>query len=259
MTRLYDSAKWQRLRAWQLANHPLCRMCMDAGKYTSARVVDHIVPHRGDPAVFHDQSNLQSLCAACHDRVKQSEERRGFSRAVGSDGRPVDPRHPANTGKVWAREWDASAWVPPDVPRLGIPSVLVCGPPAAGKTTWVRTQEADGTLILDPDWTARELDLPASWTRESTRANSRRIATREMARLMAAERMGYERAIIARSAPRALTRIRWKEMLGPLAKVKVIDTSERECIRRIKADPERVKNQARQVAAVKAWWKTYRE
>jgi hypothetical protein len=52
--------------------------------------------HRGNPALFFDPSNLQSLCKACHDGSKQSEERRGY--VIGNDatGRPLDPNHPWN-------------------------------------------------------------------------------------------------------------------------------------------------------------------
>jgi len=40
--------------------------------------------------------NMQSLCAHCHNSTKQSEERLGYSRGVGPDGYPIDPRHPTN-------------------------------------------------------------------------------------------------------------------------------------------------------------------
>ena len=43
-----------------------------------------------------DAGALQSLCKACYDSTKQTEERRGYSREVGTDGFPLDPRHPGN-------------------------------------------------------------------------------------------------------------------------------------------------------------------
>ncbi|MEP2204764.1 MAG: HNH endonuclease signature motif containing protein [Tateyamaria sp.] len=39
-----------------------------------ATVVDHIIPHRGDEALFNDRNNLQSLCTPCHSRYKQRSE-----------------------------------------------------------------------------------------------------------------------------------------------------------------------------------------
>ena len=67
-------------RAWQKASkayldaHPLCVCCMAEGKYRKATVVDHIVPHRGDKALFWDQSNWQALCKPCHDRKTGHED-----------------------------------------------------------------------------------------------------------------------------------------------------------------------------------------
>ena len=48
------------------------------GPYPAANspVVDHIRPHRGDPDLFWDEGNLQSVSREYHDRVKQSIERR---------------------------------------------------------------------------------------------------------------------------------------------------------------------------------------
>ncbi len=57
------------------------------------------MPHRGDRKLFWDSGNWQSLCKKCHDKHKQREERRGYSAAVGADGWPSDPRHPANREK----------------------------------------------------------------------------------------------------------------------------------------------------------------
>jgi 5-methylcytosine-specific restriction enzyme A len=47
----------------------------------SATVADHITPHKGDPVLFWDPDNLQSLCAACHGR-KTATEDGGFGRPV---------------------------------------------------------------------------------------------------------------------------------------------------------------------------------
>ena len=66
----------------------------------ASEVTDHVVPHRGDPAVFWDVSNLQPLCRSCHDSRKQRIERRGWADDCGEDGMPLDPRHPFNSGEV---------------------------------------------------------------------------------------------------------------------------------------------------------------
>ena len=63
----YD-AKWRRARKRFLRSHPLCANCLSQGIVTPATVVDHIVPHRGDRALFWDENNWQPLCKRCHDR-----------------------------------------------------------------------------------------------------------------------------------------------------------------------------------------------
>lgn len=92
---MYDTARWRRRRAAQLQEFPLCRMCSDLGRVVPATVADHIIPHRGDSDLFWTGA-LQSLCDSHHSSAKQREEVRGYSDAVGDDGWPVDPRHPAN-------------------------------------------------------------------------------------------------------------------------------------------------------------------
>jgi 5-methylcytosine-specific restriction enzyme A len=42
--------------------------CHLQGLVTLATQVDHVVPHRGDPRLFWDQHNWQSLCASCGAR-----------------------------------------------------------------------------------------------------------------------------------------------------------------------------------------------
>ena len=95
MGRLHGTEYWRRRAKLQLKLEPLCRMCLAAGKIVLATCADHIEPHYGDANKF-ILGPLQSLCTACHSGRKQSIERRGFDTAVGVDGWPVDPRHPAN-------------------------------------------------------------------------------------------------------------------------------------------------------------------
>ena len=67
---------WQQYRVGYLSRSPLCVMCQADGRITSATVVDHIVPHRGDERLFWDESNHQGLCAPCHSSRKAREEAR---------------------------------------------------------------------------------------------------------------------------------------------------------------------------------------
>nr|DAZ00322.1 MAG TPA: HNH endonuclease [Caudoviricetes sp.] len=63
----YDH-KWQVARRRYLQNNPLCAACMKKDRLEPATVVDHIIPHRGNPRLFWDERNWQPLCKSCHDR-----------------------------------------------------------------------------------------------------------------------------------------------------------------------------------------------
>jgi 5-methylcytosine-specific restriction endonuclease McrA len=101
---LYKTAAWRELRAAQLNKHPLCQRCLRHGYVTPASVVHHKTAHKGDEQSFRDANNLESLCAACHNSVEQSIERRGFDKSVGNDGWPVDSNHKFNSGAMAPEE-----------------------------------------------------------------------------------------------------------------------------------------------------------
>lgn len=96
---------WMREREAFLRCYPTCVYCekYKNGRITAATVVDHITPHRGNPALFWDRSNWQALCQSCHDRHKQREEK--VNRAIGcaADGTPFDPQHHWRVGSTRGR------------------------------------------------------------------------------------------------------------------------------------------------------------
>ena len=68
-------ARWQRARRAFLRRNVFCVRCLEEGKYVKATVVDHIVPHRGDPNLFWDESNWQALCKHHHDQKTMTDDR----------------------------------------------------------------------------------------------------------------------------------------------------------------------------------------
>ncbi len=97
----YKTSEWRKLREKVLKRDLYTCQQTDTlliGKYPApnSAVVDHIKPHRGDPALFWDETNLQAMSKEYHDRLKQSEERRGYLKGSSIDGRPADPAHPWN-------------------------------------------------------------------------------------------------------------------------------------------------------------------
>lgn len=76
----YKTAEWRAIR-WDtlVAASFTCVRCKRI--FESADLVgDHIRPHRGDRDLFFDRSNVQCMCATCHSRDKQREERRDAHR-----------------------------------------------------------------------------------------------------------------------------------------------------------------------------------
>lgn len=94
----YYTKTWRGIRARQLAKTPWCEPCKRLGKSRPATVANHKTPHRGDRHLFFHGA-VESACKNCHDQAIQREEREGFSREIGDDGWPTDPRHPFNAGK----------------------------------------------------------------------------------------------------------------------------------------------------------------
>jgi hypothetical protein len=76
---LYKTARWQRKRAAQLSDHPLCARCSTDERPVIACVAHHVIPHNGDVDAFWN-NKLESVCASCHDVDIQREERGGRPR-----------------------------------------------------------------------------------------------------------------------------------------------------------------------------------
>jgi len=101
--RLYDTARWKRVRRRQLARELFCRSCAEEGRDELATQVDHIVPLERGGAPF-DPENLQSLCATHHSMKTNLFDKNGRDWSehalVGcfEDGSPRDPDHPWYSG-----------------------------------------------------------------------------------------------------------------------------------------------------------------
>ncbi len=88
--------RWQKARAAFLREHPLCTHCQRRGLVTSATIVDHVTPHRGDEVLFWDVENWQPLCKPCHDSWKQAIEKGKEAWGADGNGLPTSPAHPWN-------------------------------------------------------------------------------------------------------------------------------------------------------------------
>ena len=71
--RLYNSPRWRVMRVAQLTKDPWCAGCLEVSEYVLATDVDHVKPHSGDPVLFFDEFNLQSLCKPHHSSKTAKE------------------------------------------------------------------------------------------------------------------------------------------------------------------------------------------
>ena len=80
--RWYKTARWQKLR-WSVLVRDMftCQSCGKIEHDTSKLHCDHIDPHRGDEAKFW-AGPFQTLCANCHNSMKQSQEKGSAPRAT---------------------------------------------------------------------------------------------------------------------------------------------------------------------------------
>ena len=69
----YD-ARWDAVSVGFRRHNPLCLGCEAVGRVTPTALVDHIIPHKGDRALFWDPANRQPSCGPHHDVVKQRLE-----------------------------------------------------------------------------------------------------------------------------------------------------------------------------------------
>lgn len=107
---LYRSKQWEATRIAVLTRdlftcqRPQCGCILLTGRpqHPRAAIVHHVIPHKGDRALFFDKANLVSVCKSCHDKPIQADEANGFVVGHDQSGRPVDQAHPWNATRTSA-------------------------------------------------------------------------------------------------------------------------------------------------------------
>lgn len=61
-----STARWQRMRAQQVARSPRCTRCGHTGSAANPLTADHILPAATHPYLRYTWTNLQTLCALCN-------------------------------------------------------------------------------------------------------------------------------------------------------------------------------------------------
>lgn len=76
----YKTARWQKLaRAVFERDHYICQrsgvVCTGKAPAPNSPVANHKTPHRGDPKLFWDPANIETVCKRVHDSEIQREEK----------------------------------------------------------------------------------------------------------------------------------------------------------------------------------------
>lgn len=226
--------KWYKRKAWcgpdgrrarQLADEPLCALCPEHSKQL-ATIADHVVPHNGDHGLFWF-GELQSLCKPCHDIKKQRLERR------------------AGRGKRWG--WS----IPDGLKASAIPVVLVCGPPAAGKSTYVDSQRHADDLVIDMDHYLGRVGGAKWGTDRRTVAMAFKLRDAALHSLSVA-RGG--RAWLPVTAAEPEERAAWLAALGRLASVVVIAPPMAKVLDQMENDPRRDARRVEMKREIVRWY-----
>jgi hypothetical protein len=144
----------------------------------------------------------------------------------------------------------------PDLPKPNCKVVLVCGPPAAGKTTYVKAHASARDIVIDFDMIARErgfgLNPPAEIIPELLRTRNERLAALANEPV---ERVAW----VALTAPSPSLRKWWCEALGVRPEdLILLQPTRSELYQRIREDPERAHVRRRHYMLVDQWYERER-
>jgi len=257
----YPSRAWKQLRLLALQrDHWRCTVCgVHVGGKAKASV-DHVLPARQRPDLAMSLANLRTLCRM-HDNQSHREKWRSDptapreARFTGCrpDGTPLDPGH------HW-REPNAAVSAPhPSWLRPSLAPVhLVCGPPGAGKSTFVRERAGPADLVLDLDTIMAALSrqpLHAAWDRRPWLGPALARRNAFLASLSRPSRWNAAWLIVGE--PEATWRQWWRTMLGP-GTTYVLPAPIEICVERIAADPARTAVIHEHIEAARQWWRKYR-
>lgn len=169
--------RWAKASAAFLKKNPLCAHHLDRGEVIEAKVTDHKKPHRGNDELFWDTANWEGLCVSCHNRKSASENRANAMPSL----RPK--------------------WLKPAL----IPTILVCGPPGAGKHAYVKANAKVGAKVID---------LPGLIESRGSFAEAIGVRNREAGVLGSAMASLNTEAWIIDPMPEGKIRRWWRDALG---------------------------------------------
>ena len=132
---------------------------------------------------------------------------------------------------------------------------VVCGPPGAGKTTYVRERTRWGDLIIDLDAIYMAIGGQGDHQHAIGLVPFALVVRDALYRKLETTVVDVRQAWVITSGAKQTARDALRQRLG--AHVVVLEAGPNECARRIHADGSRVAKDA-QVALVTKWWREYR-
>ena len=262
--------KWQEARDAYFKYHPLCVACLADEHPVPAEHLDHIVPHKGDMALFWRRSNWQGLCVT-HHGLKARIENLYFKGLVSPDAlrmdRPSIEAALLDEAAPLSREARNEAlWHPKWMRKSLVPVTLVAGPPASGKNTLVRTLSKQGDVVIDVDDIGSRMSgvRGKQWPRTilDRVAVERNRLLWELGAVTDGLHQHYvtcgshPRVWLIGGEPLARGRQYWVDRLG-VDRVIVLDVPIKECERRIRQDVDRRGVEEEHIGWVKRWWNRY--
>jgi len=215
-TEFYKSGEWRLLRKRFIHKNPLCAKCLDNGESTPADVVDHIEEIKDNFERRLDESNLMSLCHACHN------EKTAIVRASRQcEYKPMNKK-----------------------------VTIVTGSAGSGKSTYVKKNIQAGDLILDIDdiWMALTgLDM---YEKPAHLVDIVVAVRNEICRVL--ERKLMSESVRAWIITTAKNVDELKRMFN--ADVVTMNVSKEECIERIMNDDRRTKRLDKHIKLVNDWY-----
>lgn len=153
---------------------------------------------------------------------------------------------------AWHTNWDGDELARPDLPRPSCRVMLVCGPPAAGKSTYVQAHAGPDDVVIDLDLIAREHGYGRQ---RPSHAVAGLLADRNARLAALADEPPSRLAWVILTAPSSSLRRWWCETLGvrPLDLVLLVPPFD-ELLRRIVADPDRMAVRQQHYQLVKQWF-----
>lgn len=224
-------AKWRHARARFMAAYPVCR---NTGEL--ATEVDHIIPHRGDTTLFWDTDNWQPLSRGAH-----------LQKTIFENALFLGRENHIPAGKL-APLWWANGKRIPTPSRHGPHTILLCGPPCAGKTTWAKAQQ--GYTVIDMDDIAQSTLNRRWWTREELPP----LLEKRNA-LLAKIIPPPSNTIVITTASNTHMRVQLQYLLR--AYCVVMDTPAFACIERLRRQSDRMPVQADIEHAINRWHARY--